>query len=197
MIASVKRAQFKFGKCRDVVPKWGRVAHDEIHNVSPLDCADADGNDAACFSRWLASRGARRYHEPRHLLLATQGLIQVAAAALSVLTWTSLMNSPLLLGLGAILGNLAWQAINAELVPAAELPAAVTLSSVSYYLARAVGPIHGGPSTFSAPCRRCAACAIEMVPSVGSLRVILNMKSVISRHSWQSRGWIISGSLIA
>jgi len=139
----------------------------------------------------------------RHLLLAPQGLIQVAAAALSVLTWTSLMNAPLLLGftfvlgLGAILGNLAWQAINAELVPAAELPAAVTLSSVSYYLARAVGPIHGGPSTFSAPCRRCAACAIEMVPSVGSLRVILNMKSVISRHSWQSRGWIISGSLIA
>src|SRR2546427_584171 len=134
----------------------------------------------------------------RHLLLATQGLIQVAAAALSVLTWTSFMNAPLLLGftfvlgLGAILGNLAWQAINAELVPAA-----VTLSSVSYYLARAVGPIHGGPSTFSAPCRRCAACAIEMVPSVGSLRVILNMKSVISRHSWQSRGWIISGSLIA
>jgi len=46
----------------------------------------------------------------RHLLLATQGLILVCAAALSLLTWASLMNPPLLLGftfvlgLGAILG---------------------------------------------------------------------------------------------
>jgi hypothetical protein len=40
-----------FGKCRDVVPKCGGcVAHDEIHSVSPLDCSDADGDDAACFS---------------------------------------------------------------------------------------------------------------------------------------------------
>ncbi len=75
----------------------------------------------------------------RHLLLATQGLILVAAAALSVTTWTSLMNAPLLPGLGAILGNPAWQAINAELVPADKLPDAVTLSSVSYNLARGTG----------------------------------------------------------
>jgi MFS family permease len=86
----------------------------------------------------------------RHLLLATQGLILVVAAALSVLTFTGLMNAPLLLGftfvlgLGAILGNPAWQAVNAELVPANELPAAVTLSSVSYNLARAVGPALAG-----------------------------------------------------
>jgi len=86
----------------------------------------------------------------RHLLLATQGLILVAAAALSVLTFTGLMNVPVLLGftfvrgLGAILGNPAWQAVNAELVPANELPAAVTLSSVSYNLARAVGPALAG-----------------------------------------------------
>ncbi len=86
----------------------------------------------------------------RRLLLATQGLILVCAAALSFLTWTSLMNAPLLLGftfvlgLGAILGNPAWQAVNAELVPTNELPAAVTLSSVSYNLARAVGPALAG-----------------------------------------------------
>jgi MFS family permease len=80
----------------------------------------------------------------RRLLLATQGLILVCAAALSFLTWTSLMNAPLLLGLGAILGNPAWQAINAELVPTNELPAAVTLSNVSYNLARAVGPALAG-----------------------------------------------------
>src|SRR5438876_5585678 len=65
----------------------------------------------------------------RHLLLATQGLILIAAATLSILTFTGLMNAPMLLGftfvlgLGAILGNPAWKAVNAELVPANELPA--------------------------------------------------------------------------
>ncbi len=86
----------------------------------------------------------------RRLLLATQGLILVAAAAMSVLTFAGIMNAPLLLGftfvlgLGAILANPAWQAVNAELVPPDELPAAVTLSSVSYNLARAVGPALAG-----------------------------------------------------
>jgi MFS family permease len=86
----------------------------------------------------------------RRLLLTTQGLILVTAAALSVLTFAGLMNAPLLLGftfvlgLGAILANPAWQAVNAELVPSDELPAAVTLSSVSYNLARAVGPALAG-----------------------------------------------------
>src|SRR5437763_11984312 len=76
------------------------------------------------------------------LLLATQGLILIAAAALSFLTFAGLMNAPLLLGftfllgLGASLGNPAWQAVNADLVPSEELPAAVTLSSVAYNLAR-------------------------------------------------------------
>src|SRR5216683_1267664 len=135
------------GKCRDVVPKCGRrVAHDEVHCVSPLDRADADSNDAARFSCGLSRRGARRYLNRRRLLLATQGLILVTAAMLSVLTFAGLMNVPLLLGftfvlgMGAILSNPAWQAVNAELVPPNELPEAVTLSSVSYNLAR------GGPS---------------------------------------------------
>jgi fucose permease len=81
------------------------------------------------------------------LWASPQGLILAAAAALSVLTWASLMNVPLLLGftfvlgLGAILANPAWQAVNTELVPPDELPEAVTLSSVSYNLARAVGLI--------------------------------------------------------
>ena len=86
----------------------------------------------------------------RRLLLATQGLILVTAAMLSILTFAGLMNVPLLLGftfvlgMGTILSNPAWQAVNAELVPPNELPAAVTLSSVSYNLARAVGPALAG-----------------------------------------------------
>src|SRR5579863_6368121 len=53
------------GKCRDMVPKCGRcAAHDEVHRVSPLDRADADGDGAARFSRGLPRWGARRYREP-------------------------------------------------------------------------------------------------------------------------------------
>lgn len=86
----------------------------------------------------------------RHLLLITQGLILVAAVALSLLTFADLMNVPLLLGftfvlgLGGILAQPAWQAVYADLVPSSELPAAVTLGSVSYNLARAVGPAIAG-----------------------------------------------------
>lgn len=86
----------------------------------------------------------------RPVLHATQGLILVAVDALSILTFTGLMNATLLLGftlvlsLGETLGNPSWQAINAELVPADEVPVAVTLSSVSYNLARAVGPVLAG-----------------------------------------------------
>src|SRR5258708_4882535 len=86
----------------------------------------------------------------RRLLLATQGLILVAAAALSVLTFAGLMNVPLLLGftfllgLGATLANPACQAVNAELVPPDELPAAVTLSRGPYKLARGGGPALAG-----------------------------------------------------
>jgi hypothetical protein len=81
----------------------------------------------------------------RHrVLLITQGLILVAAAALSVLTFPGRMYAPLLLGftfvlgLGSIHGNPARQALNAEIVPADELPAEVTLSSISYNLALAM-----------------------------------------------------------
>src|SRR2546423_1717518 len=57
--------RFPGGKCRDVVPKCGgRVAHDEVHCVSPLDSADADSKDTARFSCGLPRRGARRYREP-------------------------------------------------------------------------------------------------------------------------------------
>jgi hypothetical protein len=90
-------------------------------------------------------------------------LILVAAAVLSALTFTGLMNATLLLGftfvlgLGAILANPAWQAVNTELVLPDELPAAVTLSSVSYNLAR------GEPST-SRPRYRCSGTGRSVPP---------------------------------
>jgi MFS family permease len=86
----------------------------------------------------------------RRLLLATQGLMLAAAAALAVLTWTggitpaALLGLTFALGVGTALNGPAWQAVQPELVPAAEFPQAVTLGGASMNLGRAIGPALAG-----------------------------------------------------
>ena len=86
----------------------------------------------------------------RRLLLWTQGWMFVVTALLSGLTFLNLVTPWVLLtltfalGLGAALNAPAWQAIVSELVPRADLQAAVTLNGVGFNIARAVGPALGG-----------------------------------------------------
>lgn len=86
----------------------------------------------------------------RRLLLYTQGWMLVSAIALGLLTLFGLTTPWVLLllifflGLGSALNAPAWQAIMPELVPRSELPAAVSLNSVAFNIARAVGPALGG-----------------------------------------------------
>lgn len=86
----------------------------------------------------------------RKLLLWTQGCMLAAAAILGVMTlagytgpW-SLLLLTFALGLGSTMNGPAWQAIMPELVPRADLPAAIALNSAGFNLARAVGPALGG-----------------------------------------------------
>ncbi len=86
----------------------------------------------------------------RRLLLFTQSWMVVAAAALGVLTlmsavtpWTLLLFT-LLLGIGAVLNDPAWQAITPEVVSADRHASAVALNSAGFNVARAVGPALGG-----------------------------------------------------
>jgi MFS family permease len=86
----------------------------------------------------------------RRLLIFTQTWMLSAAAVLGVVTVSGHV-SPLVLlvvtfamGIGIALSGPAWQAIIAELVPREELPAAVALNSVSFNIARSVGPALGG-----------------------------------------------------
>lgn len=86
----------------------------------------------------------------RRLLLFTQSWMVVAAAALGVLTllnaltpWTLLLFT-LLLGVGAVLNDPAWQAITPEVVSADRHASAVALNSAGFNVARAVGPALGG-----------------------------------------------------
>src|SRR6516225_7922133 len=84
--------------------------------------------------------------DQRRLLLATQGLMLAAAGSLAVLTWTggitpaALLALTFALGVGTALNGPAWQAVQPELVPAAEFPQAVTLGGASMNLGRAIGP---------------------------------------------------------
>ena len=86
----------------------------------------------------------------RRLLIFSQSWMLGAAAGLGILTVFHLI-SPLLLlaftfllGFGNALNGPAWGAIVPELVPNAEVPAAVSLNSVGFNVARAVGPALGG-----------------------------------------------------
>ena len=86
----------------------------------------------------------------RRLLLAAQGWMLLAAVALAACTLLGVTTPAVLLlltfalGLGAAMNAPAWQAIVPELVPREELPAAVSLNSVAFNIARAVGPALGG-----------------------------------------------------
>jgi MFS family permease len=86
----------------------------------------------------------------RRLLLFTQSWMVAAAAGLGVLTlvhavtpWTLLLFT-LVLGVGAVLNDPAWQAITPEVVSPPSHEAAVALNSAGFNVARAVGPALGG-----------------------------------------------------
>jgi MFS family permease len=86
----------------------------------------------------------------RRLLIFSQGGMLGAAAGLGILTVFHLTTPLLLLtftfllGLGNALTGPAWNAIVPELVPRAEVGAAVSINSVGYNVARAAGPALGG-----------------------------------------------------
>ncbi|HEX8354256.1 MAG TPA: MFS transporter, partial [Pyrinomonadaceae bacterium] len=86
----------------------------------------------------------------RRLLLFSQAWMLVAAVALAASALAGLTSPAVLLlltfalGLGAAMNGPAWQAIVPELVPREELAAAVSLNSVAFNIARAVGPALGG-----------------------------------------------------
>lgn len=86
----------------------------------------------------------------RRLLLGAQAAMAITAGALAWLTAAGLATPAVLLVLTFLLGcgqavvGPAWQAIQPELVPREQIPAAATLGSLTVNLARAVGPALAG-----------------------------------------------------
>jgi MFS family permease len=95
----------------------------------------------ALFAGALADRVDRR-----RLLIALQVYAAAAAAVLTAITVAGVLNPLSLLsllfaiGCAAAMTTPAWQAIQPELVPRAQFPAAASLSGVTVDAARAIGP---------------------------------------------------------
>ena len=86
----------------------------------------------------------------RRLLIAVQAAMGAAAAVLALVTAAGLTTPVVLLALTFLLGcgqaliGPAWQAVQPELVPKEQIPAAAALGSLAVNLARAVGPALAG-----------------------------------------------------
>ncbi|MFT4150551.1 MAG: MFS transporter [Paracoccaceae bacterium] len=86
----------------------------------------------------------------RKVMLAAQGFMAVISALLATvgfMGWLgpwSLLAFTFLLGCGSAMHLPSWQASMRDLVPRGDLPAAVTLNSMSFNLMRSVGPALGG-----------------------------------------------------
>lgn len=86
----------------------------------------------------------------RTWLISSQMLLLIIAAIMTLLAALGWMNPALLLiltaamGIAMILNQPAWQALTPELVPPALVPSAVSIGSMSFNLARSLGPALAG-----------------------------------------------------
>jgi MFS family permease len=89
-------------------------------------------------------------YDRRRVMLAAQSGMLVASGVLAALTWADLISPYLLLlftlsvGIGTALNSPAWQASVRQQVGMADLPQAISLNTISFNLARTVGPALGG-----------------------------------------------------
>jgi MFS family permease len=86
----------------------------------------------------------------RRILLVAQGAMAVVALTLAIATTLGRTTPAVLLlasaglGVGSALSSPAWSSLVPELVPRSETAEAVTLNSVAFNIARALGPALGG-----------------------------------------------------
>jgi len=98
----------------------------------------------------LAAGALADNRDRRLVMLGTQLFMLAVSAGLAICTWAGLITPWLLLtftfliGCGSAFNAPAWQASVGDMVPRAELPGAVALNSLSFNLARSVGPAIGG-----------------------------------------------------
>lgn len=98
----------------------------------------------------LAAGAVSDNYDRRRIMLVAQGFMLAVSVALAAFAWFQLLSPWLLLtftfliGCGSALNNPAWQSSVGDMVPRRDVPAAVTLNSVAFNIARSVGPAIGG-----------------------------------------------------
>ncbi|MGH8159947.1 MAG: MFS transporter [Rhodanobacter sp.] len=112
----------------------------------------------------------------RRYLIVTQSWTLIFATMLSVTTWMHLLTPELLLlltlglGVGAAMGMPAMSSTTPEIVPAAQLPAAVAMTSIGFNASRAIGPAIGGLILVSlGPATAYALNALSFLAVIGVL----------------------------
>lgn len=89
-------------------------------------------------------------YDRRTVMLAAQVGMLLVSSVLAALTYAGLISPVLLLaftltvGIGTALNSPAWQASVRQQVDQAELPQAIALNSISFNIARSIGPALGG-----------------------------------------------------
>jgi MFS family permease len=98
----------------------------------------------------LASGALADNYDRRKIMLAAQtGMmaVSVALAVFAYLGWVTpwlLLTFTFLIGVGTAMFNPSWQASMGDIVPRADLPAAVTLNAMGFNMMRSIGPAVGG-----------------------------------------------------
>lgn len=116
----------------------------------------------------------------RKLMLASQVFMMIASVALTVCAWSGLITPWLLLfftfmiGCGGAFNAPAWQASVRDMVPRAQLPGAVALTSVGYNIARSLGPAIGGALVAAAG--PAAAFTVNAITYTGLIVVLLRWR---------------------
>lgn len=118
--------------------------------------------------------------EQRSVMLCAQSFMLIVSALLAIFAWNDMLTPWLLLGftfllgVGTALNNPSWQASVGEMVPRPVLPAAVSLNSMGFNLARSVGPAIGGAIVAAAGAA--TAFLINAVSYIGLIAVLARWK---------------------
>ena len=93
---------------------------------------------------WADRFDRRTWLISTQLVLLSIAAVMAVLAYLQMLTPLTLLFFTAMMGIGMILNQPAWQALTPELVPPALVPSAVAVGSISFNLARAIGPALAG-----------------------------------------------------
>lgn len=124
----------------------------------------------------LAAGAIADNYDRRKIMLTAQLFMFSVSIGLALFSWFgwltpwTLLAFTFLIGCGTALNNPAWQSSVGDMVPRQDVPAAVTLNSVAFNIARSVGPAIGG--AIVAASGAFAAFAINAVSYVALLAVL-------------------------